>query len=469
MSSILIRLRQNELYMNDNRFKDLPSVSRCLDQSATADLINTFGHGAVAFALRKTIDSARSDLSKDLNYKAPNIDEVIELSKTLLSRLASPEARHVINGTGIILHTGIGRAPLSDKAVFALSQMNRFSALELDLESGERGRRDTNLESILRELTGAEAATVVNNNAAATFIALNVFSSGKDTIVSRGQLIEIGGSYRLPDIMGRSNARLREVGTTNRTHLSDYRAALSVDTGAIIHVHTSNYKISGFTSTPSLEELVQLAREFNVPVLDDLGSGALVSLSEMGLPASPTVRDGIKAGADLVCFSGDKLIGGPQAGIIVGKQSWIDKIRANPFFRMFRVDKLCLAALEATLLDFMTPKDLGSNNNVYALATRSLDELHLSAQQILDALPKGSATITESEAYLGGGTMPDQALKSVALSLKSERSAQSLARALRLSTPSVLGRIEQGSVMIDLRTVFPSEIETLVNTLKGQL
>jgi L-seryl-tRNA(Ser) seleniumtransferase len=377
-----------------------------------------------------------------------------------------------VNATGILLHTGLGRAPLCEDALAALQGLGRYSLLQADVATGGRSLREEKIERLLVELTGCEAATVVNNNAAATMLVLNTLAAGREVVVSRGQLVEIGGSFRMPDVMARSGAVMREVGTTNRTRLSDYEAAVGERTGAILHVHTSNYRIRGFSWTPPVGELVELARRLAasrapaapVPVIDDLGSGALVRLSEFGIEDEPLVRDSIAAGVAVACMSGDKLISGPQAGIAVGRREVIEAARSNPLARAFRVCKMTLAALEATLVHFVN----GTWREAipfYRLLARSLEELDACAAEAAGALShvKGvTCEVLDDVSYVGSGAAPDQGIATRVVAVRSAHvGADELARRLRTGVPSIFARVRDDAVLFDMRTVMPEETDAL--------
>ena len=346
--------------------RTIPSVTQVLTSEPGRELAREFGHGLTTFELRSFLDDLRRDIRGGAIESMLSLEQLADELRLRLARLSQAAGRRAINATGILLHTGLGRAPLCREAIDAIAACHGYSVLQASLESGDRSLREAAVQRILIELTGCEAATIVNNNAAATMLILNTLAAGKEVIISRGQLIEIGGSFRMTDVMAQSSATLREVGTTNRTHLRDYENAISDRTGAIIHVHTSNYRIRGFASTPDVPELVELGRRHNISVIDDLGSGALVPLREFGLTDEPLVRDSIAAGIDVACFSGDKLICGPQSGIICGRAAAIERIRKNPFARMFRVGKLTLAALQATLIHFLNAPPGGKNSRSIA-------------------------------------------------------------------------------------------------------
>jgi len=452
--------------------RQLPAVAEFLSVAPGAALTEEFGAGLAKLELRALLDELRAEIRAGRRAEVPEPAELVAELHRRLTRLARPEGRRAINATGIILHTGLGRAPLCAGALAALAGMGRASVLQADLQSGERSLREAKIERLLAALTGCEAATVVNNNAAATMLVLNTLCAGREVIVSRGQLIEIGGAFRLPDVMARSGAIMREVGTTNRTHLRDYEAALGPDTAALLHVHESNYRVHGFSGTPTVRELGALGRARGVPVIDDLGSGALVSLKEFGLADEPLVAESLAAGAEVACFSGDKLIDGPQAGIICGKREAITRMRKNPFARMFRVCRLTLAALEATLVHFVNG-DWREALPLYRTLGRDLAELRAQAERLvaaLSGLPGVELTLVEETSYVGSGSLPDQGLPSIALRVgASAVSAGKLALRLRQGAPSVFGRVKDDHLLLDLRTVNPDEIEDLAGALRRAL
>jgi L-seryl-tRNA(Ser) seleniumtransferase len=442
----------------------IPQVGGFLDSPEGAALAAEFGAGLVKLELRSELEALRVGLRSAGHGEIPGAAELARRVRSRLVRLALPAGRRAINATGIILHTGLGRAPLCAAAAEAVAAMGRYSVLQADRETGSRSLREEKVERLLIELTGCEAAAVVNNNAAATMLALNTLADGREVVVSRGQLIEIGGSYRLPDVMARSGAIMREVGTTNRTHLRDYETAVGEATGALIHVHTSNYRVRGFAGTPDLRQLCALGRSRSVPVIDDLGSGALVRLAEFGLGDEPLVAESIAAGAELACFSGDKLICGPQCGIVCGRRETVERLRRNPFARMFRVCKLTMAALEATLIHFVN-EDWREALPLYRMLARPVDELDSAAASLnaeLTGVPGLAVRVSAETAYVGSGTLPDQGLPSRTVALApSGLSVDEFARRLRSGSPAVFGRIAGGELLLDMRTVFPDEVAML--------
>jgi L-seryl-tRNA(Ser) seleniumtransferase len=374
--------------------------------------------------------------------------------------------RRVINATGVVLHTNLGRAPLADSAVEAMADVaSGFSNLEYDLESGARGSRYSHCVSLLQQLTGAEDALVVNNCAAALVLALNALAQKKEVLVSRGELVEIGGSFRIPDIMGRSGARLVEVGTTNRTHDDDYRRAITPKTAAIVKVHRSNFAIEGFTSDVSVERLAFIAAEHGLPVVHDLGSGLMLSLDEYGLSGEPTAASALASGPSLVLMSGDKLLGGPQAGIILGSADLIVRLRKNPFARAMRVDKLTLSALEATLRLYLEPPRALREIPVLAMLTTPVSELESRARSLVQTLKAAGvdAQIVPSNASVGGGAFPTAAIPSVAIALPG--SPQQVEDRLRAGATAVIGRISEGTLLLDIRSVLPREDTTLASAI----
>ncbi|MBV9014389.1 MAG: L-seryl-tRNA(Sec) selenium transferase [Alphaproteobacteria bacterium] len=433
----------------------LPAVDRVLRAADAAGLIERYGRPLVLEAVRDTLAEHRS------GGKAASVHEILAACRARLVRFAQPSQRRVFNLTGTVLHTNLGRAPLPEEAIAAATEAMRApTTLEYDVWSGRRGERDDHIAGWLKRLTGAEAALAVNNNAGALVLVLNALAAGRETIVSRGELIEIGGSFRLPDILERTGTKLREVGTTNRTHLRDVAAAIGPATGLILKVHTSNYAIQGFTAAVPPAKLAVLAHEHELPFVEDLGSGTLVDLENWGLPHEPTVTDALKAGADLVTFSGDKLLGGPQAGLIVGRADLIAVLAKNPLKRALRLDKIRLAALEAVLRLYADPDRLAARLPNLRLLTRQREEIAALAQRLLPAVARAvngaaSVAIIETKSQIGSGALPVSLLPSAGLALTplapSGAAVETLARRLRELPVPVIGRIERGRVILDLR------------------
>jgi L-seryl-tRNA(Ser) seleniumtransferase len=454
---------------NADALRTLPSVEATLGDERVTPLLSRMPRRLALMVIRKYLAEVRENL---LAGEATGFDWPTILER--LERRTRPSLRRAINALGVVLHTGLGRAALSKPAHVALAETSEnFCTLAIELETGRRGERYAHVADLLCELTGAEAAMVVNNNAAATMLILNTLAEGKDVVISRGQLVEIGGAFRMPDIMKRSNVRMLEVGTTNRTHLKDYRAAITPETGMLIRVHMSNYKIVGFTKEVGVADLVALGREFKLPVVDDLGSGALIDLSKYGLPREPTVQESLAAGADIVCFSGDKLIGGPQSGIIVGRKTLIDRMKQNPLTRTLRCGKLTYAALEATLLMFFDEERLVKEHAVLSVLLKPLAEIECAAKELLTALKDIGAlkaTVEDGVSEIGGGSLPTEPLPTRLVALKPKGlSAEELGRRLRLSDPAVFGRIENDRLLLDLRTVRDDEVALIARALHAAL
>ena len=444
----------------------IPSVDRVLNLPAVRVLTEEFGRGATLSATRATLSHIRGQVAQGVGlphdaFAEPRLAAALRAS---LEAAARPALRAVFNLTGTVLHTNLGRALLPEEAIRAATQaMARPCNLEYDLGGGGRGERDSLVESLLCELTGAEAATVVNNNAAAVFLALNTLGSRKEVIVSRGELVEIGGAFRVPDIMARSGARLREVGTTNRTHATDYREAISARTGLLLKVHTSNYTVLGFTAAVPEDEIAAVAHEHGLPFMIDLGSGTLVDLAHYGLPHEPTPREAIANGADLVSFSGDKLLGGPQAGILVGSKDLIARIRKNPLKRALRVDKMTYAALEAVLRLYRDPERLAARLPTLRLLTRPAAEIEALAQRLLPAVTaalRGSARAEPRKclSQIGSGSLPIDLLPSTAIAISPQfrgrgdgTALKKIEHAFRDLPMPVIGRVTEGALCLDLR------------------
>ncbi len=458
------------------RLRELPSVNAVLGVAAASALIERFGRIASTSAVRIAVAEARTALRAGAFF-VPTAEEIALQALVRLEEEDRSGLRPIFNLTGTVLHTNLGRAVLAEAAIEAAAAAMRDPvALEFDLSAGQRGERDDHVRALLCALTGAEDATLVNNNAAAVLLALNTLADGREAIVSRGELIEIGGAFRMPDIMARAGVRLVEVGTTNRTHPKDYRAALGAQTGVILKVHPSNYRIQGFTAEVSAAELAAIADEANVPLMNDLGSGTLVDLSQYGLKKEPTVREAVADGAGLVTFSGDKLLGGPQAGCIVGKRALIAAINRNPMKRALRVDKIRLAAIVATLKLYRDPDRLAERLPTLRLLARPRAEIEAQARRLLAPVARAvgaafTVTLRECHSQIGSGALPLDTIASAGLVIRPRaggRALDQLAAALRSLTRPVVGRIEDGGLMLDLRCMtdeaaFLSQLSDLDN------
>ena len=460
--------------MADSPFRALPSVHEVLLEPAIEAVLVRCDRATVVDAVREEIERLRNCYRERTPLDGePTASAIANRVELRLLRARQPKLVNVINATGILLHTNLGRAPLAEAAAQAAYQAARgYLNLELSLDNGKRSSRQDSIREWLCLLTGAASATAVNNNAAATILALHAIAAGKEVILSRGQMIEIGGSFRIPEILAASGAILREVGTTNITRLEDYERAIGPATAAILRIHPSNYRIRGFTSSVALEELVALGRRHNLPVIDDVGSGALVDLGPFGLLDEPIVGQSVATGADLVLASGDKLLGGPQAGIIVGRQDLIQKLELDPLMRAFRLDKMSLAALEATLRLYLSGESPLAGVPVLRMLTASIFDLENRAVALanrLRALPGLAEVQAEaSTAYAGGGTLPDQAVPSWQVRLKIDGQGEAeVARRLRLGTPAVLARVREGWICLDLRTIFPEEEDGVIAAISA--
>jgi L-seryl-tRNA(Ser) seleniumtransferase len=446
------------------RLRELPSVSEVLNTSAATDLLERFGQKASTDAIRVTIEVTRAALQQG-EATVPTAERIVVESRVRLEREYRSGSRPLFNLTGTVLHTNLGRAVLAEAAVeAAVAAMRNPVALEFNLETGKRGERDDHVRGLLCDLTGAEDATIVNNNAGAVLLVLNTLANGREVIVSRGELIEIGGAFRMPEIMASAGARLVEVGTTNRTHMKDYRSALNERTGLILKVHTSNYRIQGFTAEVGPADLSVIAREAGVPLAHDLGSGTLVDLALYGLQAEPTARQAA-ANADLVTFSGDKLLGGPQAGFIVGRRDLIQAINRNPMKRALRVDKIRLAAIEATLKLYRDPARLAERLPTLRMLTRSRDEIEAQTRRMLPHVAEalGGAFLVElceCHSQIGSGALPLETIASAGFAIACKRKGFGLERLsamLRELPRPVIGRIEKERLVLDLRCVGEEE------------
>ncbi|MEW6261412.1 MAG: L-seryl-tRNA(Sec) selenium transferase [Thermodesulfobacteriota bacterium] len=461
------------------QLRSLPSVDRLLNWLDAHGPSASIPRPIKLRAARETIDAFRKRIvTSSSEEAAAPFDEtdICREAARLAMKLDRPRLRRTINATGIIIHTNLGRSLLAQTAIDNIAEIaSHYSNLEYNLEKGKRGSRYTAVEDILCEISGAEAAMVVNNNAAGVLLCLDTIAKGREVIVSRGELIEIGGSFRIPDVMAKSGAILKEVGTTNRTHLRDYETALTPDTALLLKVHTSNYRILGFTASVPLGALVELAKARSLPVMEDLGSGTFIDFSRYGLVHEPTVQESIAAGADIVTFSGDKLLGGPQAGIILGKPAWIEAIRKNPLTRALRIDKLTLAALEATLRLYRNPEAAVETIPTLQGITRSKEDLRPRAERLLHAIegiadPGLQAAIVDVTSQAGGGSLPLLDLPSLGVSLViSGRGPNEIESALRSQPLPVIGRIESDRFVMDVRTLCEAEIDLIADAVRRML
>jgi L-seryl-tRNA(Ser) seleniumtransferase len=432
--------------------RDLPSVEQLLQQAET--LIDEYGRPLTLDAIRTTLDGIRTQFKAMPEEGLPSTEEILAQAESQLSVWTMPTLIPVINATGVILHTNLGRAPLSTATIQAMKQVSEnYSTLEYDLGKGQRGSRSIHAEAILQKLTGAEAAVIVNNNASAVLLILSALANKKRVIISRTQLVEIGGGFRVPDVMRQSGAKLVEIGTTNKVRLSDYEEALDDPAALVLRAHRSNFRIIGFTEEPLLQEVVDAVHSKGVPIVDDLGSGALHDTAVYGFAHEPTVQESLAAGVDLVCFSGDKLLGGPQAGIIIGRKDLIDKIKKHPLARAVRADKTCLAGITATLLHYL--KDEATREvPVWRMMAYTLEQLKSRAEMWRDVL--GMGDVIASESTVGGGSLPDESVATFVLALP-VKSPDKFLKKLRQANPPVIARVENNQVLLDPRTVLNDE------------
>jgi len=431
-----------------NSLRDLPSVEQLL-QKAT-HLIDAYGRPLTVDALRSTLDEVRARFKADQQTVLPSNDLILTQAESYLSAWTASTLFPVINATGVILHTNLGRAPLSRATIQAMNEVaSDYSNLEYDLSRGKRGSRLIHAESVLQKLTGAEAALVVNNNASAVLLVLSALANRRRVVIARSQLVEIGGGFRVPDVMKQSGAKLVEVGTTNKVRLSDYQSAFEEKTAVVMRAHRSNFKIVGFTEEPELGQIVDIAHMKNVTVVDDLGSGAMVDTAKYGLAHEPTVQESLAAGVDIVCFSGDKLLGGPQAGIIIGRKELLDKIKKHPLARAVRADKTCLAGVTATLTHYL--KDEAEQEiPILKMMSLTLEQVKDRAESWRDSLEQGEVVMSEST--VGGGSLPEESMPTYVLALN-VKSPDKFLKRLREANPPIISRTENDKVLLDPRTV----------------
>ena len=453
----------------ESEFRRLPSVDKLISDERIGRLQGIYPHTLLVELLRQRLEQAR--LSIVAGNSAPSVDEIVETICAQVYALENPSLRPIINATGVILHTNLGRAPLSREAINAMDAVSAgYSNLEFDLDSGVRGSRNIHIEPVLCQLTGAEAALVVNNNASAVLLALTALAKKKEVIISRGQAVEIGGGFRIPEVMRQSVAKLVEVGTTNCTYVTDYEQAITQRTVALMRVHSSNFRLMGFTHFVTLEELVTLSGQYNLLVLDDLGSGCLLDTTQFGLDPEPMIQQSVAAGADLVFSSGDKLMGGPQAGIIIGKKQLIDKLKKHPLARAVRIDKIRLAGLAATLIHYLKGEAL-TNIPVWRMISAPLEEIDRRARQWAQPI-LNLAQVVEGETMIGGGSLPGGTLPTKLVAIggggkkKQQNLAQVLSRRLRSQEVPVVGRISGQVLLLDPRSVLPEEDEVVLQALQ---
>lgn len=455
----------------ENPFQNLPSVDRVLSDPRFQDLLNSYTHSALAELVRNVMVKTRRSIAS--GSPPPAYEDILAEVLAQAQSLWQSGPRPVINATGVILHTNLGRAPLSYEAVAAVGQVAQgYSNLEADLLTGERGSRQSHVEHLLCQITGAEGALVVNNNASAVLLGLTALAQDKEVIVSRGQAVEIGGGFRIPEVMRQSGATLVEVGTTNRTYIDDYEKAITERTAALLRVHTSNFKLVGFVHSAALEEMMELGHRHSLLILDDLGSGCLLDTTLYGLEKEPMVQESIAAGVDLAFFSADKLLGGPQGGVILGKKALVDQLGRHPLARALRIDKLSLAALSVTLLHYLKG-EATTKIPVWRMISTPLSEVERRARTWTQVLGE-PAEIREGQSVIGGGSLPESGLPTKVLAIPQgglgpRATVQSLAERLRSSPTPVIGRIEKDILLLDPRTVLPEEDEALINVVKDAL
>lgn len=455
----------------DDRLRQLPSVDRLLGALRDRGALLGVSRASAVGAARQVLDERRAALRAGV-LRAVDFEDLVAAVEARLREGQRPSLRQVVNATGVLLHTNLGRAPLAPEAVRAAAEAAGACNLEIDLRAGKRGSRQDHVADLLRSLTGAEAALVVNNNAAAVHLTLSALAAGREVVVARGEQVEIGGSFRMPEVMRAAGVRLVEVGTTNRVRPSDYEQAVGPHTAALLKVHRSNFRLVGFVSDVSVRELSALGRRVGIPVVYDLGSGALVDLRSRGLPYEPTVQEAVREGADLVLFSGDKLLGGPQAGVVVGRADLVDRLRVHPLYRVVRVDKLSLAALEATLRLYLDPDRAWERVPVLRMLGAPAESLQLRAQELARKLRDlgAEAEAAPSEAEAGGGSLPGAVLPSWAVRLRHPSvPAHRLAAGLREACPPVLTRVQEDAVWLDLRSVLPEDDPVLEGSVAAAL
>ncbi|GFE56590.1 L-seryl-tRNA(Sec) selenium transferase [Geobacter sp. AOG1] len=454
--------------------KNIPKVDKVLVWPGVQAILIAYPRPVVLKGVRTVLDSLRREAMEGTSFVLPPVETIASRIAAAVERDTSLSLKRVVNGTGVVIHTNLGRSPLPEKVREQLDRIAYgYSNLEFDLEAGERGSRYSHVEELLCELTGAEAALVVNNNAAAVMLALAAMAVGKEVVVSRGELVEIGGSFRIPDIMGQSGALLREVGTTNRTHPDDYRAAVTTETALFLKVHASNFATIGFTAEVTAPRLVELGRDYGLPVMADVGSGNLIDLARFGMGSEPTIQEFVRAGIDVVTFSGDKLLGGPQAGLIVGRKACLDPMKKHPLLRAFRIDKLTLAALEGTLALYRDERQALASIPTLRMLTVTSAELAGKGRRVIRLLRRNlpaavEVTLVKGVSQVGGGALPGQELPTFLLAIRmAGLSPQELEARLRTGAVPVVGRIAKGEFLLDLRTILDADVPLLLAALKA--
>jgi L-seryl-tRNA(Ser) seleniumtransferase len=451
---------------------EIPSVDEFLKSPYGEKWLKSYPRKIVLRAIRKVLEIKRKEILNNGLSGELSIDTIPPDIEQAIKELATYKLKPLINATGVVIHTNLGRAILSDKAIENIRNVaGGYSNLEYELSQGKRGKRYSHIKDILKGLSGADDAIVVNNNAAAVLLCINTFAKDREVIVSRGELVEIGGSFRIPEIMKSSGAILREIGTTNKTHLTDYENAVCGNTALLLKVHKSNYKIIGFTEEVQIEDLVRLGREYKIPVMADLGSGCMIDLEKYGIYGEPTVQNVIRTGADIVTFSGDKLLGGPQSGIILGRRKLIQKVQGNPLLRAVRIDKLTLASLEATFMQYLDEEKAIKEIPTLRMLTQSLDRIRQRAKKISVSLKKGISNqaaieVIVDQSRAGGGSLPETDFPTFVVSIKpSTISVNALEKKLREGAPPVIARIRENTLLIDARTVQDKEVKGLVECI----
>ena len=462
--------------MNKNLlYRSIPKVDILLENEDVKMLIEKYSRDTVMESIHVEMDKLRKYIGQcdDEEKAKKQIELLVPHIEMTVTAMHTPNMRMVINATGTVLHTNLGRAPIGQKHMERVAQIaTGYSNLEYNLEAGKRGERYSHFEKLLCKITGAEAAMAVNNNAAAVMLILSSMAKGGEVVVSRGELVEIGGKFRVPDVMEQSGATLVEVGTTNKTHYSDYEEAITEDTKALLKVHTSNYRIVGFTDSVAIDELVPLAKEHDIPVIEDLGSGVLIDLSKYGITYEPTVQESIRKGADVVCFSGDKLLGGPQAGIIIGKKKYIDIMKKNQLTRALRIDKFTAATLELVLQEYLSEENAIKNLPVLRMITKPLEEIKKDAQTLSRMLKRANLPakidIVPCESQIGGGSLPLERIPSMAVTIRPEKiTVPEFEERLRHLPVPVIPRVANDTVLMDVRTLEKKTMAVLVDQLKS--